>query len=220
MNWSSTQHRTTEWKAVKEVIYGLCRGISYGVRRTLQTELFQGEAKICMFGAVATGCHLCPSGGTGCTETFGRGEGRLEKYTLKSYRQLLYRDGNTSGRLLAWLLRWETPRSPVLDLKGSLRWDVGTRRGIVDAFKAHLERKWRVTITWLGTTSPSLGCWGVRVTEWVVAEELRLKKCRSNGKQSEDLDIWDGLLAAFLDPSGSWQALGDQRDNSSVSTSS
>ena len=60
--------------------------------------------------------------------------------------------------------------------------------------------KRRVAIAWMGDLSPSLERWERDVTEWSVAEEVRMKMCRTDDKLVEDLEVWGSLISESLDP--------------------
>ncbi|KAJ1084144.1 hypothetical protein NDU88_004297 [Pleurodeles waltl] len=64
---------------------------------------------------------------------------RLERYTLKSYRQLLHRKGDISGRLLASILCREIPR-PIVRLKTPTGADAYTQTAIVDILQTHMKQ--------------------------------------------------------------------------------
>ena len=59
----------------------------------------------------------------------------------------------------------------------------------------------RVAITWMGQESPKVERWLSDVSEWSLAEMIRLKKCRTDEKLEEDLEQWS-LLLARLRPEG------------------
>ncbi|KAJ1112663.1 hypothetical protein NDU88_000924 [Pleurodeles waltl] len=64
----------------------------------------------------------------------------LELYTLKSSQQLLHREGDRSGRLLAWILRRKLLRTLVLHLTNPQGGEARTHHDIVTVFRDHLER--------------------------------------------------------------------------------
>ncbi|KAJ1213220.1 hypothetical protein NDU88_000858 [Pleurodeles waltl] len=98
---------------------------------------------------------------------------RLDRYKLKSYPQLLHGEEDSSGRLLAWILRREIPRPLIMHVKTPTGAYAYTQNAIVETPKAHFEwvhsrpSGWnlnRVTefldtlTTYWGTGSARTGC--------------------------------------------------------------
>ncbi|KAJ1181235.1 hypothetical protein NDU88_006443 [Pleurodeles waltl] len=64
---------------------------------------------------------------------------RLDKYTLKQYRQTLHREGDKPSRLLAWILRREQSSPLMTHLKSEEGIMITTRAEILDTFSWHLQ---------------------------------------------------------------------------------
>ncbi|KAJ1151737.1 hypothetical protein NDU88_004517 [Pleurodeles waltl] len=98
-----------EWEALKVVLRGKSLSKSYGIRKKLDHELIQQEdALVALQRQVDNG----DASESDCLAVRGRIEdlwGRLDNQVRLDFRQWLFREGDHSGRLLAWLLRREHP---------------------------------------------------------------------------------------------------------------
>ncbi|KAJ1083872.1 hypothetical protein NDU88_004027 [Pleurodeles waltl] len=108
-NWGTTKRRATEWDALKVVLRGTCMGLLCGVQRKLRRKL---DREVAYLASLQTGDSLIAEVHPGELQLRRLIEDiwdRLDKYTLKQYRQRLYTEGDKSGRLIAWILRREHP---------------------------------------------------------------------------------------------------------------
>ncbi|KAJ1199756.1 hypothetical protein NDU88_003589 [Pleurodeles waltl] len=115
-NWGTAGTRGSEWKALKVVIIGESLSKTYGIRHRLDRELTSQEANL--QGQVDNG----DASEADCLEVRGRNVDlwdRLENYVSRNYRQRLFREGDRSGRMLAWLLWRERPVLIIQMLRGS-----------------------------------------------------------------------------------------------------
>ncbi|KAJ1099811.1 hypothetical protein NDU88_004906 [Pleurodeles waltl] len=100
-NWQSTHSRATDREACKTVLLGGYMGFTCGVRKTLQAELTEREDVLAAFQrGEGQGPNVQGEEVNLLCQVIEMRD-RLEHYTLKSYRQLLHREGDSSGKLLA-----------------------------------------------------------------------------------------------------------------------
>ncbi|KAJ1084387.1 hypothetical protein NDU88_004536 [Pleurodeles waltl] len=117
-NWTTAKSCGIEWEALKVMIRGESLTKTYGIRKKLELELTQQEDAP---GALQ---HQIDNGGTLEAESqvvracIGALWGRLDSYVRKDFRQRLHREGDRSGRLLAWQLRREHSIPMILSLWG------------------------------------------------------------------------------------------------------
>ena len=124
---------------MKAVIRGKCMGLTIGVRKTLQLELQEAEINLSSVQIDrAKGCIGPETERENLNKVLATRD-RLETYTLKTYRQLLHREGDTPGKLLAWIIRKEEARSPVLYLKNVDGEEVRNQINIAETFRRHLQ---------------------------------------------------------------------------------
>ncbi|KAJ1215409.1 hypothetical protein NDU88_003018 [Pleurodeles waltl] len=138
-NWMSTHRRATEWEAYKTVLSGRCMEFTCGVQKTLQAELTDREDVLAACQQISVRGPNTQQEEVNLLRQVIETRDRLEHYTLKSYQQLLHREGDSSGRLLAWILRREQPCSLVLHLKNPRGREANTQHNIVTVFRDDLE---------------------------------------------------------------------------------
>ncbi|KAJ1210580.1 hypothetical protein NDU88_005942 [Pleurodeles waltl] len=116
--WTTAQSRGIEWEALKVVIRGESLTKTYGIRKKLDQELAQQEDALSALqrqidngGALEAESRMV----RGC---IGALWSRLDSYVRKDFRQRLHREGDWSGRLLAWLLRRERPTPMIRSFRG------------------------------------------------------------------------------------------------------
>ncbi|KAJ1152140.1 hypothetical protein NDU88_004917 [Pleurodeles waltl] len=96
---------------------------------TFQLELLQRETK---FAHMQQQVQPSTVASRATLSALGHAEevrDRFEKYTVRSYRQLLHKEGDTSARLLAWLLTRETLCLPLYYACDTVGRDVHSQRG-------------------------------------------------------------------------------------------
>ncbi|KAJ1116941.1 hypothetical protein NDU88_005143 [Pleurodeles waltl] len=118
VNWTTTRTRGMKWDALKIVIRGESLGKSYGIRKKVDRELPQQED---ILAALQRQVDSVNASGSVCCmvhRRIGAIWNRLDSYVHKDFRQRLYRKGDCSGHMLAWLLRRKHPIPIILSLSG------------------------------------------------------------------------------------------------------
>ncbi|KAJ1145219.1 hypothetical protein NDU88_011510 [Pleurodeles waltl] len=108
-NWGTATARGVEWEALKVVTRGESLSKTYGIWKRLDQELIQQEDVLTALQRQIDNGDVSESV---CLEVRGRIVelwDRLDSYVRQNYRQQLYREGDRSGRMLAWLLQQERP---------------------------------------------------------------------------------------------------------------
>ncbi|KAJ1136125.1 hypothetical protein NDU88_002543 [Pleurodeles waltl] len=106
-NWSTAGTRGLEREALKVVIRGESLKKTYGIWERLHRELTRQEE---VLAAIQRQVDSGDALEADCLEVRGRIVDlwdRLENYVHRNYRQRLFREGDRSGHMLAWLLRQE-----------------------------------------------------------------------------------------------------------------
>ncbi|KAJ1185904.1 hypothetical protein NDU88_002690 [Pleurodeles waltl] len=110
--------RGIAWEALKEVIRGESLSKTYGIRKRLDQELTRQEYVLAALQCQVDNGDALKSD---CLEVRGRIVDlwdRLDNYVRRNYRQRLFREGDRSGCMLAWLLRQERPIPIIQMLRG------------------------------------------------------------------------------------------------------
>ncbi|KAJ1125985.1 hypothetical protein NDU88_004398 [Pleurodeles waltl] len=119
MNWGRAGTQGLEWKVLKVVIRGESLSKTYGIRQRLDWELTRQEE---VLAAIQRQVDSGDASEVDCLEVRGRIVDlwdRLENYVSRNYRQRLFREGDRSRRMLAWLLRRKRPIPIIQMLRGS-----------------------------------------------------------------------------------------------------
>ncbi|KAJ1198388.1 hypothetical protein NDU88_002229 [Pleurodeles waltl] len=117
-NRTTAQSRGIEWEALKVNTRGESLTKTYGIWKKLDQELAQQEdALVVLLRQIDNGDALGSESQVvrGCIGSLWSG---LDSYVHKDFKQRLHREGDRSGRLLAWLLRRERPIPLILSLWG------------------------------------------------------------------------------------------------------
>ncbi|KAJ1143677.1 hypothetical protein NDU88_009982 [Pleurodeles waltl] len=104
-NWGMAGTRGLEWEALK----GESLSKTYAIRQHLERELTRQEEELATLQRQVDNVDTSE---VDCFEVRGRIVDlwdRLENYARRNYRQRLFREGDHSGRMLAWLLWRESP---------------------------------------------------------------------------------------------------------------
>ncbi|KAJ1106026.1 hypothetical protein NDU88_003429 [Pleurodeles waltl] len=105
--------RAVEWDAHKVVVRGHCMGGAWGIRKVLTTELFNMEREMGGLESV-TGCR--PSEDE-CLRTILKknreSETQLWKHDYRRRLAALHAEGDSSGWLLAWLVKEDSQDPPI-----------------------------------------------------------------------------------------------------------
>ncbi|KAJ1157586.1 hypothetical protein NDU88_010292 [Pleurodeles waltl] len=117
-NWSTTRTRGTEWEALNVVIRGESIGKSYGIRKKLERELTQQEEALTTLQSQETSGDISEADCRMMLAIIGDIWNRLDSYVRQDHRQRLYREGDHSGCILAWLLKRERPVPVIQSLQG------------------------------------------------------------------------------------------------------
>ncbi|KAJ1092934.1 hypothetical protein NDU88_006044 [Pleurodeles waltl] len=142
-NWGTAGIRGLEWEALKVVIRGESLSKTYGIRQRLDQELTRQEE---VLAATQRQVDNNDASEADCLEVRGRIVDlwdKLENYVRWNYRQRLFREGDRSGHMLAWLLRRERP-IPIIQM---LRSSSGERILGKLRVNAHLREHLRVIYT-------------------------------------------------------------------------
>ena len=78
---------------------------------------------------------------------------------------------------------------PTFCLLGDLQGKKGQKISLKFLQLLFLLAKPRVAITWMGDAAPIVDLWERDVAEWAVAEEVRMKLCRTDNKVGDDRDV-------------------------------
>ncbi|KAJ1164111.1 hypothetical protein NDU88_004557 [Pleurodeles waltl] len=117
-NWGTATTRGVKWGALKVVIRGESLSKTYGIRKRLDQEVARQEK---VLTALQHQIDNGYSSESACLEVGGRIVelwDRLDSYVRRNYRQQLYRKGDRSGHVLAWLLRPKRPVPIIQMLRG------------------------------------------------------------------------------------------------------
>ena len=123
-NWSTADTRATKWEAMKAVVRGHCIGLSSRVRQTPQTELTHEEGELARHHQLPPTTLEDKQNEVEARRRLADVGERLSKFTLKSCRQLLHREGERLGRLLAWIQKRENLTNTILHLRTPSMGDV------------------------------------------------------------------------------------------------
>ncbi|KAJ1142643.1 hypothetical protein NDU88_008956 [Pleurodeles waltl] len=116
-NWGTATTRGLELEALKVIIRGESLSKTYGIRQRLYRELTQQEE---VLAAIQRQVDSGDTSEADCLEVRGRIVDlwdRLDNYVRRNYR--LFREGDHSGRMLAWFRRRERPIPIIQMLCGS-----------------------------------------------------------------------------------------------------
>ena len=191
-NWGTTKTRNTEWEALKAVIRGRCMGLACGVRKTLQRELQEGERKLAKHQHRPVSDTIYAQTELDLQRQVLSTRERLEQYTLKTYRQLLHREGDTPSRLLAWIIKRESPRQTIthlVDLEGS---EVYSQMEILNCLRVHLQRVY---------SSPTPASEGA-VVEYLASLGLPHLEAETSRELDANLTVEELQIAMSLLPMG------------------
>ncbi|KAJ1193835.1 hypothetical protein NDU88_003131 [Pleurodeles waltl] len=110
--------RGIEWEALKVVIRGESLSKTYGIRKCLDQELTQQEDVLSTLQRQINNGDASKSASLRVRGRIVKLWDRLDNYVCRNYRQRLYREGDHSGRMLAWLLTQERPIPIIQMLNG------------------------------------------------------------------------------------------------------
>ncbi|KAJ1216089.1 hypothetical protein NDU88_003695 [Pleurodeles waltl] len=113
-NWQSATTKALGWEALKAVTSGACMGVTYGVRCQLEATLGLQERRLAVLRGSGETLQEVREEMLQVQREVQLARDSLNRCTLRQYRLRLPREGDKSGKLLAWILRWDQELPPIL----------------------------------------------------------------------------------------------------------